>query len=274
MANEVVFKGLVKFLNRGRAAGQPSRRMRLVMNNELINGGHLSAQPMGALFNYVEEDPATGKEQVVNFPVRKDNPYKPDLDRLAAILETHRPELIVFGKSMFLYREPVRFVADIVRSWKERPVLMFDMAHVLGLYGAFQAPFEEGADIVTGSTHKTFFGTQRGVVAGNFPKDSPLRTLWIGDQGPGLPRLDEQPPPRDPARPADGLLRDERLQGALPGPGPERTPGPSPRPSTPTASRSKATRPTATRRPTRSSSGSSPSAGAWTSPAASRRTTS
>jgi glycine/serine hydroxymethyltransferase len=56
---------------------------------------------------------------------------------------------------------------------------MYDMAHVLGLYGAFQAPMAEGADIVTGSTHKTFFGTQRGLVAGNFPKDSPLRPLWL-----------------------------------------------------------------------------------------------
>src|SRR5512137_2408579 len=187
MANEVVFKGLVKFINRGRAEGQLSRRIRLVLNNELIYGGHLSAQPMGALFNYVEEDPATGKEQVVNFPVLKDNPYKPDLDRLAAILETHKPELIIFGKSMFLYREPVKFVADIVRGWKERPVLMFDMAHVLGLYGAFQAPFDEGADLVTGSTHKTFFGTQRGVVAGNFPKGSPLRGLWTEIKGRAFP---------------------------------------------------------------------------------------
>jgi glycine/serine hydroxymethyltransferase len=187
MANEVVFKGLVKYLNRGRAEGQLSRRIRLVLNNELIYGGHLSAQPMGALFNYVEEDPATGKEQVINFPVRKDNPYKPDLDRLAGILESHKPELIIFGKSMFLYREPVQFVADIVRGWKERPVLMFDMAHVLGLCGAFQAPFEEGADIVTGSTHKTFFGTQRGVVAGNFAKGSPLRPLWIEIRGRAFP---------------------------------------------------------------------------------------
>ena len=187
MANEVVFKGLVKFINRGRAQGQLSRRMRLVLNNELIYGGHLSAQPMGALFNFVEEDPATGKEQVVNFPVRKDNPYKPDLDALAAILGSHKPELVVFGKSMFLYREPVKFVADIVRGWKDRPVLMYDMAHVLGLYGAFQAPFEEGADVVTGSTHKTFFGTQRGVVAGNIPKESPFRPLWIEIKGRAFP---------------------------------------------------------------------------------------
>ncbi|OGD15227.1 MAG: hypothetical protein A2W20_09065 [Candidatus Aminicenantes bacterium RBG_16_66_30] len=187
MANEVVFKGLVKFLNRGRAEGQLSRRLRLVFNNELIYGGHLSAQPMGALFNYVEEDPATGKERVVNLPVLKDNPYKPDTARLAALLEAHKPELIVFGKSMFLYKEPVRFVADIVKDWKNRPVLMFDMAHVLGLYGAFQAPFDEGADLVTGSTHKTFFGTQRGLVAGNFPKGSPLRPLWTEIKGRAFP---------------------------------------------------------------------------------------
>ena len=64
---------------------------------------------------------------------------------------------------------------------------MFDMAHVLGLYGAFQAPFEEGADIVTGSTHKTFFGTQRGVVAGNIPKGSPLRPLWLEIKGRAFP---------------------------------------------------------------------------------------
>jgi glycine/serine hydroxymethyltransferase len=161
--------------------------MRLVLNNDLIYGGHLSSQPMGALFNYVEEDPATGKERVIHIPILKDNPYKPDPDGLVALLESHRPELVVFGKSMFLYREPVRFVADIVKGWKERPVLMFDMAHVLGLYGAFQAPFEEGVDLVTGSTHKTFFGTQRGVVAGNFPKGSPLRSLWLEIKGRAFP---------------------------------------------------------------------------------------
>jgi glycine/serine hydroxymethyltransferase len=187
MANEVVFKGMVKFINRGRAEGRPSRRLRLVMNNDLTKGGHLSSQPMGALFNYVEEDPGTGKEHVVHFPVLKDNPYKPDLEKLGELLEAQRPELIVFGKSMFIYREPVAFVAERVKSWKERPVIMFDMAHVLGLYGAFQAPLQEGADLVTGSTHKTFFGPQRGLVAGNFPAGSPLRNLWLDIKGRAFP---------------------------------------------------------------------------------------
>ena len=179
MANEVVFKGMVKFLNRGKAEGQPSRRMKLVMNNDLTKGGHLSSQPMGALFNFVEEDPATGKENVVHLPLLKDNPYKPDVAALSDLLDRHKPELIIFGKSMVIYQEPVRPVADIVRTWNRRPVLMYDMAHVLGLYGAFQPALQEGADIVTGSTHKTYFGTQRGVIAGRFPKESRLRNLWL-----------------------------------------------------------------------------------------------
>ncbi|OGD10276.1 MAG: hypothetical protein A2Y86_03700 [Candidatus Aminicenantes bacterium RBG_13_62_12] len=179
MANEVVFKAMVKYINRGRAEGQPPRRMRLVLNNDLTKGGHLSSQPMGALFNYVDFDPRTDKERVVHLPQQKDNPYKPDLDSLGALLEENKPELAVFGKSMFLYPEPVAFVSKLVSSWTERPVLMFDMAHVLGLYGAFQDPLAEGADLVTGSTHKTFFGPQRGLVAGNLPAGSPLRALWL-----------------------------------------------------------------------------------------------
>ena len=179
MANEVVFKGLVRFLNRTRPDGQPTRKMRQVMNNDLTKGGHLSSQPMGALFNFVSEDPRTGKENVLNFPVSKDNPYKPDLAKLGELLADNRPELIIFGKSMFIYPEPVEFVARIVKSWPSRPVIMYDMAHVLGLYGAFQEPLREGADVVTGSTHKTFFGPQRGVIAGNFPKESPLRNFWV-----------------------------------------------------------------------------------------------
>ena len=187
MANEVIFKGLVRFLNRDRPEGQAMRKMKLVMNNALTNGGHLSSQPMGALFNYVKENPQTGKENVINFPVLKENPYKPDLEKLGEILENHRPELIVFGKSMFLSQEPVKFVSGLVKDWEVRPVIMYDMAHVLGIYGAFQVPLEEGADLVTGSTHKTFFGPQRGIIAGNFPKGSPLRKLWLDIKGRAFP---------------------------------------------------------------------------------------
>jgi len=179
MANEVVFKAMVRFLNRNRPEGQPMRKMKLVMNNDLTKGGHLSSQPMGALFNYVTENPDTGRENVINFPVLKENPYKPDLEKLGELVEFYKPELIVFGKSMFIYQEPVSFVYNLVKDWKIKPVIMYDMAHVLGLYGAFQKSLEEGANCVTGSTHKTFFGPQRGLIIGNFPKGSPLRKLWL-----------------------------------------------------------------------------------------------
>jgi glycine/serine hydroxymethyltransferase len=187
MANEVVFKGMVRFLNRNRPEGQPMRKMSLVMNNALTKGGHLSSQPMGALFNFVAENPETGKENVINFPVLKENPYKIDIDQLGELIEQHKPELVIFGKSMFLYQEPVKFVADLVKDWEVRPVIMYDMAHVLGIYGEFQVPLQEGADVITGSTHKTFFGPQRGIIAGNFPKGSPFRKLWLDIKGRAFP---------------------------------------------------------------------------------------
>lgn len=176
MSNEIVFKAMTKLVH----GSDPGRtRMRRVVNNDLTKGGHLSSQPMGALYNWVETDPETGKEAVTNFPVRADHPYRCDVDRLLAILPEIRPDLVIFGKSMFLCPEPVKAVADLVRDWDDRPVLMYDMAHVLGLYGAFQAPFDEGADVVTGSTHKTFFGPQRGVIAAAMPKGHPFRKLWV-----------------------------------------------------------------------------------------------
>ena len=185
MANEVVFKAMVRFLNR--QAGTTMKRMRLVMNNDLTKGGHLSSQPMGALFNYVDVDPETGKEAVINFPTRQDNPYKIDADKMVELIETRKPDLIVFGKSMFICREPVKVASEAAARLEPRPVIMYDMAHVLGLYGAFQAPLDEGADIITGSTHKTFFGPQRGVVVSNFEKGHDLRKLWIEIKGRAFP---------------------------------------------------------------------------------------
>lgn len=178
MANEIVFKALTKYVNRGKD-GSTWRRIRSVMNNDLNKGGHLSSQPMGALFNYVSINPETGKENVVNFPVQKDNFYRTDIEKLEELIMQNRPELIVFGKSMFICREPVREVAEIVSGMHPRPIIMYDMAHVLGLYGYFQDPLKEGADIVTGSTHKTFFGPQRGIIVSNMSKGTEYHKLWI-----------------------------------------------------------------------------------------------
>jgi aminomethyltransferase len=67
-------------------------------------------------------------------------------------------------------------------------MLMYDMAHVLGLVGPyFQQPFDEGADIVTGSTHKTYFGTQRGIAAVNFTEEDPRYEFWEAVQRRSFP---------------------------------------------------------------------------------------
>ena len=80
---------------------------------------------------------------------------------------------------MVLYPEPVAELRRFIDELGLDTFLMYDMAHVLGLVGPhFQQPFEEGADIVTGSTHKTFFGTQRGVIGSRFTEHDVLYPFW------------------------------------------------------------------------------------------------
>lgn len=178
MANTAVFSALVDYLNRANRKSE-QRRIRKIINNHILNGGHLSAQPMGALRDYVARDPKTDKPAVVNFPVIADNPYKIDVEATKQLVQRHRPELIIFGKSMTLYPEPVAQIRELVDASDLEAVLMYDMAHVLGLAGPyFQEPFKEGADLVTGSTHKTFFGTQRGIIAGNYSHDDARYPFW------------------------------------------------------------------------------------------------
>jgi aminomethyltransferase len=116
---------------------------------------------------------------VVEFPVLEDDPYQIDLKKLEPLLEIHNPELIVLGKSMIIYREPVREIVRMISGMKLKPIIHYDMAHVLGLAGPhFQDPFKEGADLVTGSTHKTFFGSQRGMIASNMSEGTEYEELW------------------------------------------------------------------------------------------------
>ena len=178
MANAAVFSGLVEYLNRGHPKTEP-KRLSMVMNNHIAKGGHLSAQPMGALKDFVAIDPRTDRPAVVNFPVLPDNPYRIDVPATLELIDKYRPQLIVFGKSMVLYKEPVAEIRKYVDQLALNTIIMYDMAHVLGLVGPyFQQPFAEGADLVTGSTHKTFFGTQRGVIAGAAQEGEERHSLW------------------------------------------------------------------------------------------------
>ncbi len=178
MANMAVFSAMVDYINRADRKSE-QRRIRKIFNHHIIRGGHLSAQPLGALRDYVARDPQTEKPAVVNFPVLADDPYAIDLDACRTLMAEHSPELIILGKSMILYREPVGAIRDIIDDLGIDCTLMYDMAHVLGLVGPhYQEPFSEGADVVTGSTHKTFFGSQRGIVAANWKETDPEWYFW------------------------------------------------------------------------------------------------
>ena len=178
MANMTVFSAFVDYKNRTYRKREP-RRIRLAMNHHIGRGGHLSSQPMGALRDYISKNPETDQYSVINFPVYPDNPYRIDVEETIKLLDQIDPEIIIFGKSMVLHPEPIKQICQALKNKPMQPVIMYDMAHVLGLIGPhFQAPFCEGADLVTGSTHKTFFGPQRGIIGGNFTENTPEYDLW------------------------------------------------------------------------------------------------
>jgi glycine hydroxymethyltransferase len=72
--------------------------------------------------------------------------------------------LAMFGGSLILFPHPVRELSDFLKS--HGITVGYDAAHVSGLIagGVFQHPLKQGADVMSMSTHKTFFGPQRGAV--------------------------------------------------------------------------------------------------------------
>ena len=187
MANTAVFSAMMDWKNRLDRRRAPER-LGYVMNNHIIRGGHLSAQPMGALHDYIAVDPVTERSAIVNFPICRDNIFKTDVEETKKLIDQYRPEFIIFGKSMIIQKEPVAEIRRFVDEQKIPTTIMYDMAHVLGIVGDyFQKPFEEGAEIVTGSTHKTFFGPQRGVIAVNYKEDELKYGLWHSIENRAVP---------------------------------------------------------------------------------------
>lgn len=87
-----------------------------------------------------------------------------DADAMKKEIIKNKPKVVLLGGSLFLFPHPVeeaREAADEVGA-----KVMYDGAHVLGLIagGKFQDPLKEGADLLVGSTHKTFPGPQGGII--------------------------------------------------------------------------------------------------------------
>ena len=87
---------------------------------------------------------------------------EPDVDAACAMIRDLEPQLALVGQSVFLFPTPLKEMADAAHEVGAK--VMYDGAHVLGLIagGQFQDPLREGADVMTGSSHKTFPGPQGG----------------------------------------------------------------------------------------------------------------
>lgn len=75
-----------------------------------------------------------------------------------------KPQSVIFGASFILYPHPVREISKVAKDIGA--VVGYDASHVLGLIAGeqFQDPLREGAEVMFGSTHKTLFGPQGGII--------------------------------------------------------------------------------------------------------------
>jgi glycine hydroxymethyltransferase len=81
------------------------------------------------------------------------------------LISLERPRVVVFGSSFIPFPHPIREVSNGVES----DVCVYDGSHVMGLIagGEFQDPLREGCSLLIGSTHKSFFGPQGGLILSN-----------------------------------------------------------------------------------------------------------
>ena len=79
-------------------------------------------------------------------------------------IRREKPNAVILGQSFFLFPYPLRAIAEEAHA--QGALVLYDASHVLGLIagGVFQDPIHEGADVMYGSTHKSFFGPQGGLL--------------------------------------------------------------------------------------------------------------
>jgi glycine hydroxymethyltransferase len=92
-----------------------------------------------------------------------------DVEELRAVVAACRPSLVYLDVANTLRRLPVTEVVKAVREASPATLVHWDCSHSLGLVlaGVFENPLACGADSFGGSTHKTFPGPQKGVLATN-----------------------------------------------------------------------------------------------------------
>ncbi len=115
-------------------------------------GGHFATEPICRREGIELVDiPFDREKRVIRFA------------ELAALYREKRPRFVFLDASMILFPHPLEQIRSAVG---DEAVIAYDASQVFGLIGGgrFQDPFDEGADILNGSTHKTLFGPQKGMI--------------------------------------------------------------------------------------------------------------
>jgi len=117
------------------------------------DGGHISHARMGAV--------GLRDLNLSTYPWDEER-MEPDVDGACQLIRETQPKIALIGQSVFLFPTPLTEIAEAAHE--VGATVMYDGAHVLGLIagGVFQDPLKEGADVMTGSSHKTFPGPQGG----------------------------------------------------------------------------------------------------------------
>jgi glycine hydroxymethyltransferase len=108
-----------------------------------------------------------------------------DIDGAIKLIKKVKPKLALNGRSVFLFPSPIKEISEAAHE--VGAYLIYDAAHVLGLIAGkqFQDPLREGADVISGSTHKTLPGPQGGMIISNHKGETEedksfLRKLGFG----------------------------------------------------------------------------------------------
>jgi len=103
------------------------------------------------------------KLRVVPFSFSKEN-MNIKVEEATDLILQEKPKVVVFGASKFLFPHPLRTLAKVAHDIGAH--VGYDGSHVLGLIagGEFQDPLREGSQALFGSTHKSFFGPQGGII--------------------------------------------------------------------------------------------------------------
>lgn len=122
------------------------------------NGAHISMRKFGG----------AGLRGLKIFDIPFDyEKYNIDMDLFGNLILGIKPDIITLGASVFLFPHPIAEIKEICKDIGT--IIHYDGSHVFGLIagGEFQDPLLEGADVLMGSTHKTFPGPQGAIICTN-----------------------------------------------------------------------------------------------------------